>query len=296
MPGPARSVLEWAAREAAPGSRVAGVRGLREGAGPWLIRLVAEGSETTVVARLDAPRELFRTELAALKCAEDLGVPAPRVIAADLDGDRAGVPAMLLTALAGSSRIPVTCSPARLRVLGAAAATLHRIRRVPGPDLPLRTRAIAPVDFPGERHGLLGRAKELVARTPMPVQPTVFVHGDLWQGNTMWVGDELAGIVDWDCAGAGPYGVDLGSLRLDAAVLYGLPAAGAVLDGWQEAMGEPAEHVAYWDLVTVALSTPVDLAEWLPVIHDQGRTDLDVATITERRDAFLADALGNLRG
>jgi hypothetical protein len=51
--------------------------------------------------------------------------------------------------------------------------------------------------------------------------------------------------------------------------------------------------MAYWDLVA-ALTTPTDMAHWLPVAHDHGRVDLDAATLTTRRDAFLHSALGEL--
>ena len=44
-------------------------------------------------------------------------------------------------------------------------------------------------------------------------KPAGFVHGDLWHGNTIWDGDVLSGILDWDCGGVGAAGVDLGSLR-----------------------------------------------------------------------------------
>ena len=46
------------------------------------------------------------------------------------------------------------------------------------------------------------------------------MHGDLWFGNTLWSGDRCTGLVDWDCA-----------------VMYGLPAAEQVLEGWQRAAG-----------------------------------------------------------
>jgi hypothetical protein len=48
--------------------------------------------------------------------------------------------------------------------------------------------------------------------------------------------------------------------------------------------------MAYWDLVA-ALTTPTDMATWLPVAHDHGRVDLDAATLNSRRDAFLHAAL-----
>ena len=122
---------------------------------------------------------------------------------------------------------------------------------------------------------------------------TVFVHGDLWQGNTLWRGEALVGMVDWDAAGVGHPGIDLGTLRLDAAILFGPPAAAEVLEGWRRQAGQTAEVVAYWDVVA-ALTTPTDMGQWLPVAHDHGPVDLDEATLKGRRDAFLRAALDQL--
>jgi aminoglycoside phosphotransferase (APT) family kinase protein len=97
-------------------------------------------------------------------------------------------------------------------------------------------------------------------------------------------------MVDWDAAGVGHPGIDLGTLRLDAAILFGLPAAGEILEGWRQATGQAADAMAYWDLVA-ALTTLTDMATWLPVAHDHGRLDLDAATLNNRRDAFLHSAL-----
>jgi aminoglycoside phosphotransferase (APT) family kinase protein len=144
---------------------------------------------------------------------------------------------------------------------------------------------------------LLDAAEERVGELPVPMGATVFVHGDLWQGNTLWRGGALVGMVDWDAAGVGHPGIDLGTLRLDAAILFGLPAAAEVLNGWQRATGQAAEAVAYWDVVA-ALTTPADggqwFGQWLAVVHEYGRGDLDAATLTARRDAFLRAALDRL--
>lgn len=127
----------------------------------------------------------------------------------------------------------------------------------------------------------------------MPEAETVFVHGDLWHGNTMWTGDSFVGMIDWDSAGAGHCGVDLGSIRLDAALMFGLPAAAEVLAGWQRATGREPDGTAYWDVVA-SLNTPADMVKPLPNLHAQGRTDLDAATLAARRDAFLQLALAAL--
>jgi hypothetical protein len=43
-----------------------------------------------------------------------------------------------------------------------------------------------------------------------------------------------------------------------------------------------------------ALTTPTDMAQWLPVAHAHGRVDLDATTLMDRRDAFLRAALEQL--
>jgi aminoglycoside phosphotransferase (APT) family kinase protein len=272
MPSLDPGLLEWAVRAAAPGAEVAEVRGLRDGGSPWLVRLGRGGGGRGVVLRVggDRDRSALGTEVAALRLAAEHRLPAPRLLAAELDGDP---PVVLVERLEGSSAIPPDRPPARLRTLGRAAAAL---RRLP----PVRP--------------LLLEAEARVAG-PRPGEADVFVHGDLWQGNALWLGDTLTGLVDWDCAGAGPPGVDLGSLRCDAAVCFGLEAADDVLAGWEELAGRPAADVAHWDVVA-ALSTPPDMGWFVGAIAGQGRPDLSQDVLVRRRDAFLRAALGRLDG
>jgi hypothetical protein len=113
----------------------------------------------------------------------------------------------------------------------------------------------------------------------------------------MWDGDKMTAMVDWDAAGAGHFGVDLGSLRCDAAIFFGLDAADEVLTGWQQASDRDApdsQVIAYWDVVA-ALSNPPDMADVLHAFHGQGRADLDAATVNDRRETFLRTALNRLK-
>jgi len=151
-----------------------------------------------------------------------------------------------------------------------------------------------------------GQAEERVASLPVPDGELVFVHGDLWQGNTIWSGDSCSGMIDWDAAGAGSPGIDLGTLRFDVALFFGSSAlessedssgpgssaADEVPAGWQQAAGRQAEHVAYWD-VAAALYTVSDMACCLPgdLVGELGRRDLNAAILGARRDTFLAAAL-----
>jgi aminoglycoside phosphotransferase (APT) family kinase protein len=84
---------------------------------------------------------------------------------------------------------------------------------------------------------LLRKAEAAVAAATQAGERTGFVHGDLWHGNTMWDGGALTAVIDWDCAGVGPAGVDLGSLRCDAALCHGLDAAGPVRSGFEAEAG-----------------------------------------------------------
>jgi aminoglycoside phosphotransferase (APT) family kinase protein len=295
MPSLAPRLLEWTVRVAAPGAEVVEVRGLRDGGSPWLVRLGRRGGERAVVLRVggDQDRPGLRTEVAALELAAEHDLPAPRLLAAELDGDP---PVVLVERVEGSSAIPAERPAARLRTLGRTAARLHAVALAPGPALPRRDRPIASVDFAALRRRqpqpLLVEAEERVAGLGA-AEADVLVHGDLWQGNALWRGDTLAGLVDWDCAGAGPSGVDLGSLRCDAAVCHGMGATEDVRRGWEEEAGRPADDLARWDVVA-ALSTPPDMG-WFPdAIAGQGRPDLTRDVLARRRDAFLRDALGRL--
>jgi aminoglycoside phosphotransferase (APT) family kinase protein len=294
MPSLDPDLLRWAVRTAAPGAEVAEVRGLRDGGSPWLVRLDRRG----VVLRVggDGGQAGLGTEVAALRLAAEHGLPAPRLLAAEVVADR---PVVLVEQLPGSSAIPAERPPARLRTLGRTAAKLHAVALAPGPALPRRDRPIASQDFAalrrqGPPRPLLLEAEGRVAAPPAG-EPEVFVHGDLWQGNALWDGDILAGLIDWDCAGAGPPGVDLGSLRCDAAICFGPEAADDVLVGWEGGAGRPAGNVAHWDAVA-ALSTPPDMG-WFPgAIAGQGRPDLTRELLVRRRDAFLRAALDRLDG
>jgi aminoglycoside phosphotransferase (APT) family kinase protein len=286
---------------------------MRAGGNPWLLRLANAGNTSEVVLKtgdVTAGQDCKQllTTVAALELAADHAVPAPRLIAADLDGGAAGTVAVLMTVLPGSSRIPRVASAARLRALGAAAGALRRVALAPQPGLELRTRSLYDMDFAYWRKSvgtsqLLASAEERIASLPVPDDELVLVHGDLWQGNTIWTGDSCSGMIDWDAAGAGSPGIDLGTLRSDAALFFGSSplastgstAADEVLAGWQQAAGRPAEHVAYWD-VAAALCTVGDMAYCLPgdVLIELGRPDLDAAILTARRDAFLAAALDQL--
>lgn len=299
---PLEPLLRWAGSALGPGVSVAVERGLREDGAPWLLRV--DGSAAVSQAVLKAwradGREGFAAEVASMTLAARHGLPAARLLGVLDDASVADQLAVLSTAVAGTSTIPAEVTEARLRATGAAMVAVSAVAHQPTAQLPLRTRPIPMSDFATERRlgktpssRLLDLADELVRAVPAPNGASVLVHADLWQGNLMWQEDQLTAIIDWEMAGVGHYGIDLAALRLDAAMLFGLPAASLVLEGWREASGTPPEALPYWD-ATAALNMPADMSYFLPAIHDQGRTDLTPDTLNERRDAFLRNAMAAL--
>lgn len=275
--------------------RLAGVTGLRAGGPPWLVRYETSDGEGSAVLRVGEPgtgAEVER-EVRGIDLAGAGGVSVAGVIATRVDGDAA---LLLIEYVQGTSAQPVEPDPARLAALGAVAARISGID-LAGGVLPTVTHPIPSVDFEALRahspQPLMTDAQRRLAAIECD-DPVGFVHGDLWSGNTLWRGADLAAVIDWDCAGSGPAGVDLGSLRCDAAMCYGLDAPDRVLDGWERAAGGPARSVAYWDVVA-ALSTPPEIDWFADAIAGMtGRPDLTAGILRERRDAFLADALDRL--
>ena len=202
---------------------------------------------------------MITTNAAALAVAEQHGLPAPRLLGAGLDGLDAGTPASVESVVLGTSGWPVECVPDLLRAAGAAIARVHAVVLESRPALPLRPRPIAVDDFARERRlgrmpttDLLRRADERVLEVTVPACQRL-VHGDVWPGNTVVVGDTGLALIDWKTAGVGHPGVDLGELRKQVAIAYGGGAPESVLDGWERATGARARDVPFWD-ATAALT------------------------------------------
>ncbi|HEY0812317.1 MAG TPA: phosphotransferase [Pseudonocardia sp.] len=301
MEPPSEVLLAWVRRQL--GTEVLVERGLRQGASPWLLR--RNDAADPVVLKItasDTPHAV-QTEVAALAVAAAHGLPAPRLIAYDGTGTAAGSPALLESLVRGASRVPRFASTRRLRAAGAGLAALHAVALRPSAWLPLRTRPISASDFADDRRRtamsstpLLDTAADLIRTTPPPSGATVFVHGDMWHGNLLWHEERISGIVDWDMAGVGSAGIDVGAMRLDAALMYGVEAAQPVLEGWLEirstagATPPTSSDIAYWDLLA-AVNTPTDLARFVDAFRDQGRPDLHADVLNGRRDALLRLAM-----
>ncbi len=296
MAYPDTEVLIWAS--AILDTEVAVLRGLRHGGSPWLL----QAGHREVVLRVTNAKFAAETatEVAAMTYAAQVAgatIPIADLLGYDLaEQTRYGL--VLTSCVPGTSVIPPKPDPEQLRELGAAAARISSVELPPAAVLAVRSRPIEGEDFAAMRReqgaSELLRVAEATVAVTRPVDRRLgLVHGDLWHGNTLWDGGKLTAVLDWDCAGVGPAGIDLGSLRCDAAWCHGADAAEHILRGWEAEAGRPASDIPYWDAVA-ALASPPDMG-WFPMaMADQGRPDLTREVMLERRDAFLDAALGRL--
>jgi aminoglycoside phosphotransferase (APT) family kinase protein len=303
---PNDQVLRWAAR-AIGGTSVVSAESLSRStdrdSGTYRLKIKGTPAGTTdVILKLPVPvwinAGMVITNARALQLAETYGLSAPRLIAADVDGSTSGTVATLETFLLGSSDLPRTAPPARLREAGGAIARVHTFTHRIEPGLPHRPRPCAVDDRAAERRRglmpttpLLQRADQQVRSQRTQAAESVFLHGDVWAGNMLWDADRCVALIDWKTAGVGDPGVDLGSLRMQMALQYGQDAPAQVLYGWQEQAGRAATAIAYWDAVA-ALNTPTVMHGWLGFADDG--SPLDASAVTERRDTFLRTALDQL--
>jgi len=194
--------------------------------GSW--RVHRDDTERTAVLRVGGDSgddDGIRTEWSALELAAREGIPVAPVIAGRGEWRRRRLPPDRVHRR--EQRHPDrSARPAGLRTLGAAAARIHP--HPPwSPDSRRRTSSIGSVDFGGPASCRTAAAPccsrpKRVRRAPArPRQPpTVSCRATSGRGNTLWAGDGLAAIIDWDCSGRrNRQAWTLGSLRCDAALL-----------------------------------------------------------------------------
>lgn len=165
-------------------------------------------------------------------------------------------------------------SEVALAEVGAALARLHDVLPLRRADIVVDTRALRPVlselsaVLPALRRRTVSLLQALEARAPR-IHGSRPIHGDFSADQVIIAADGRIGVTDWDRAGWGDPGADLGSLR--AAGMSGTAYA-AVLDGYAGVRAVPAS--AEWHGVAAVvqrLTEPLrrGRAEWRSEIVDR---------------------------
>ncbi|MBU2665354.1 aminoglycoside phosphotransferase family protein [Actinoplanes bogorensis] len=185
-------------------------------------------------------------------------IPAPRSIALDTAGARAGAPAHLMTRLPGRLCLD-DATDGVLAVLAGALADIHRF--VPEGSRPRDYQSWAPMGkrvVPGwaKRPELWNGAFALLGRAA-PAYEGTFLHRDFHLGNVLWSQGRVTGVVDWVETSWGPAALDVAHAATYLAMLHGAEAAAR----FTRAYGPHDEH-EYWSVMDIVgyLPDPVKVA------------------------------------
>lgn len=291
----------WALSRLPSGTEIRAVEELRGG---WssLVRTLGTGGGDYVLRSMTRPElagrahEMLARETAVLRMLEAADIPAPRVLGADLDGDRCAWPSLLMTRLPGRVEIGNDAAAgARARALAHQLAAIHRFR--PPAPLPEYVAWAWPGEIKPPEHTLRPqlwrRAEDLITRTP-PRYPGRFLHRDFHPGNVLF--DEkgtVTGVVDWTETSHGPADLDVAHCATMLALLYDDALSDAFVDTYREAGGHLAADAGthlYWRLLD-ALSFAPDAANAGEPWRRLGRSDLTPEVLTVALERHLAHLL-----
>jgi len=289
---PRAETLRWVERCLGPGSEVKMVRPLAGGSTHINHALLVE-SRSGNVHRLVLrrwPDDLLVTdpgfsperEIAALALLAGCEIPTPTLVAADPAGTYCDAPALLITRLLGHPPRPAPDDlPEYLIQLAAALLTVHGLAGAS--TMPPYTPYNRLVDPRPPRYAtrpeLWERAFTVVAGSA-PGSAQHFIHRDYHPDNTLWAYGRLTGIVDWSNASYGPIGVDIGHMRWNLALRYGVPTADRFRSAFDQVSGGH-EQDPYWDLRCVVDLLPEDL--------DQPISEAQVLLLERYLECTLAD-------
>jgi aminoglycoside phosphotransferase (APT) family kinase protein len=195
--------------------------------------------------------DLAEREAEVLRLLENSPLPVPELVAVDPVGERAGSPAVLMTALPGRVDWAPRDLDSWLEQLAAALPVIHATR-IPH-DVSIRPyrpyelgKELAPPAW--TRHPAAWRRAIEAYQSPPPSAERAFVHRDFHPGNLLWRRRRLTGVVDWVNASLGPPEADVGHCRANLVGQLGVAVADDFLARWQAITARTSYH-PYWDIV-----------------------------------------------
>ncbi|HSJ37062.1 MAG TPA: aminoglycoside phosphotransferase family protein [Planococcus sp. (in: firmicutes)] len=235
--------------------------------------------------------DLARHEGESLQTAALSEIPSPELIAFDETGGKCGMPAVLMTKLAGT----IVLQPSDMKSwLAKMAAALARIHQQKAESFNYEyfsyndaLRLEKPIWSKFQNDWL--RAFFIVAGVRPPTE-YCFIHRDYHPANVLWQDGELTGVVDWVNACRGPAGVDVGHCRVNLAQIFGVSTADQFLTAYIDHSGEAFRYDPYWDLLSLT-----DTLDGPPKVYagwtEHGMDGLSDELIRHRLDEYLLSLL-----
>jgi aminoglycoside phosphotransferase (APT) family kinase protein len=290
----------------APGAHLIRTRRLRGGLGPRMDLLSIQRDDGTpyqVCLRRFVNPHRFSTpehvthEFANLRLAEAGGIPAPRPILLDVEGQYFGAPMIVLSYLPGRPLFPSkNIGP----WVDALAGALHMVHAVTPDRFDLSALNVYLRDGMRERIRTdTFRFEQLAVNTHAVLEsdldridfstPTL-VHDDFWPGNTIWYRGRFQGIIDWTTAELGDPRADVAQCRVDLIISHGVDVAGAFREAYERRAGRSLDDLWYFDLFR-GVKALAQYEQWLKGYHDLGLLHLLPAEVGARLRSFLSRAL-----
>lgn len=258
----------------------------------FALRVISRGQclkRLVLLTHSQADRErnpqIARDEFRLLKTLQAAGLPVP---AALYLGEAQAPPFLITSFVQGGSRLEAEDMRAFCRKLANVLCAIH---------------AVDPLEH---ELAFLPQAGDLLYLGAPPLtaaQPTVhaalksalpsikfnapaLLHGDYWQGNLLWTGDQLEAIIDWEDAMIGDPLADLGKSRLEFLWALGDEAM-ALYSEYYLALNPAldASALPFWDLWGASR-----LQHYASFAPEPGR----VPQMRAQYEAFVADAIRRL--
>ncbi|MBC8136365.1 MAG: aminoglycoside phosphotransferase family protein, partial [Fibrella sp.] len=219
---------------------------------------------------------LARHEAESLRRATQANASTPQIIAFDETGSDCGVPAVLMTRLAGTVVLNPRNKDTWLDGLAGSLARIHAVSADGFPYPYFTYTDLATLETPSwSRLAKQWDTAIAIAQKTRPVFPSCFIHRDYHPANVLWHGDTVSGIVDWVNACAGPAAIDVAHCRVNLAQLFGVPTADLFLSAYEKHAGTAFSYDPYWDIVAL-----MDILDGPPTVY-AGWTALGVTGLTD---------------
>lgn len=294
-----------------PAGRLLSIRRLKGGLGATMhvldIEMAGGGKRKVTLRRLIAgytngTPEGARLDFARLALVEKAGIPAPRPLLLDAEGEYLGVPTLVLSFIPGNSRHQPLKRDRWVGELAAAAAQIHAVK----PDrfdlsfLPVFDEAL--LERRLDREAARVKEGDELAREALAVLregavriewlPRCLVHDDFWPGNTIWHRGHLVAVIDWGESLLGDRRMDVALCQTELAFTIDLVTADAFVAVYEGVAG-PLPGLSYFSLL-LALTAHIYIDNWLVGYRDVGMK-LDPVEVKQKIDTFLCRALAEVR-
>ncbi|OBZ08664.1 phosphotransferase family protein [Bacillus sp. FJAT-26390] len=293
-------MLQWVIDAVHPQAVVRSIQRLHGGMSSIMHSIVlhVNDDELKVVLRqvdnaewLQEEPDLALHEAESLRLVAQTAVPTPRILAYDVTGDSCGIPAVLMTQLAGTV---VLRPPSMESWIDGLAETLAQIHKVEADHFTwtyFTYQDLSTFESPSwSTYTECWDKVVALVKGPQPKAKPSLIHRDYHPANVVWKDGKASGVVDWVNACRGPAGIDVGHCRVDLAQLYDVETADAFLKAYMKYAGPSFQYEPYWDLlslVDILFGQPTVYAGWA-AFGVNGLTD---ALMAERLDNYMLSLL-----